>query len=60
MAVVTPLNNFLGPPPVILLPESDFAQAAYAETLLPGSAPARNVSRYWGSHQACYRILCCE
>jgi hypothetical protein len=27
------------PPPVILLPESDVAQAAYAETLLPGSAP---------------------
>jgi dihydrolipoamide dehydrogenase len=26
------------PPPVILLPESDVAQAAYAETLLPGSA----------------------
>jgi hypothetical protein len=25
------------PSPVILLPESDVAQAAYAETLLPGS-----------------------
>ena len=29
------------PPPVILLPESSVAQAAYAETLLPGSAPSR-------------------
>jgi len=47
-------------PPVILLPESDVAQAAYAETLLLGSAPARNVFRYWGSPQACYRIPCCE
>ena len=40
------------PPPVILLPESSVAQAAYAETLLPGSAQARNVSRYWGSPRA--------
>ena len=48
------------PPPVILLPESGVAQAAYAETLLPGSAPARNVFRYWGSPRACYRIPCCE
>jgi hypothetical protein len=48
------------PPPVIPVPESGVAQAAYAETLLPGSAPARNVSRYWGSPRACYRIPCCE
>jgi hypothetical protein len=47
------------PPPVILLPESIADQAAYAETLLPGSAPARNVSRYWGSPRACHRIPCC-
>ena len=26
----------------------------------PGSAPARNVFRYWGSPRACYRIPCCE
>ena len=26
----------------------------------PGSASARNVSRYWGSPRACYRIPCCE
>ena len=50
--------TYSDPPPVILLPESDVAQAAYAETLLPGSASARlgNVSRYWGSPRACYRI----
>ena len=48
------------PPPVIPLPDTGVAQAAYAETLLPGSAPARNVFRYWGSPRACYRIPCCE
>jgi len=48
------------PPPVIPVPESGVAQAAYAETLLPGSPPARNVFRYWGSPRACYRIPCCE
>jgi hypothetical protein len=42
------------PPPVIPLPESIDAQAAYAEDLLPGSAPARNVSRYWGSPRSIY------
>ncbi len=36
------------PPPVILFPESIATQSAYAEALLPGSTPARNVSRYWG------------
>ena len=49
------------PPPVILLPESRISQAADAETLLPGSAPARNVSRYWGSPRAfvavCIRFI---
>jgi len=54
------MASYSDPPPVILLPESDVAQAAYAETLLPGSAQARNVSRYWGSPQACYRIPCCD
>ena len=34
------------PPPVVLHPESIAAQAAYAEALLPGSAPARIVSRF--------------
>ena len=56
------------PPHVILVPESIAAQAAYQlryETtrtlsIIPGSAPARNVSRYWGSPRACYRIPCCE
>ena len=47
------------PPPVIPVPDTEVAQAAYAETLLPGSAPARNVFRYWGSPRACYRIPCC-
>ena len=37
------------PPPVIPVPDTGVAQAAYAETLLPGSDPARNVFRYWGS-----------
>ena len=31
------MASYSDPPPVILLPESDVAQAAYAETLLPGS-----------------------
>ena len=48
------------PPPVVPVPDTGVAQAAYAETLLPGSAPARNVFRYWGSPRACYRVPCCE
>ena len=44
------------PPPVILLPESIAAQPAYqlryentrTLSIIPVSAPARNVSRYWG------------
>ena len=38
-----------GPPtrnPRPVVPDTVVAQAAYAETLLPGSAQARNVSRY--------------
>jgi hypothetical protein len=35
-------------PPLIPDPESLAAQAAYSEALLPGSAPARIVSRHWG------------
>ena len=47
------------PPPRSLLPESIAAQAAYAEALLPGLAPARNLSRHWGPPRACYRVLYC-
>jgi hypothetical protein len=36
----------VGPPPVVPHPESIAAQAAYAEALLPGSAPAQIVSRH--------------
>ena len=37
------------PPPVILLPESIAVQAAYAETLLLGSAPTRAMK--------CFQVL---
>ncbi len=59
------------PPPVIPLPESISPPKSYpsppkrstncstrALSIVPGSAPARNVSRYWGSPRACYRIPC--
>ncbi len=36
-----------GPPPVILVPDTGVAQAAYAETLLPGSAPQVAVTVSW-------------
>ena len=42
------------PPPVVPLPESIAAQVAYAEALLPGSDPARNVSI--GPPRTCYRV----
>ena len=48
------------PPPVVPHPESIAAQAAYAEALLPGSAPARIVSRHWGPPRACYRVPYCD
>ena len=47
------------PTAVVPLPESIAAQAAYAEALLPGSAPARIVSRHWGPPRACYRVPYC-
>ena len=53
-------GDLLGPPPVVPHPESIAAQAAYAEALLPGSAPARIVSRHWGPPRACYRVPYCE
>ena len=49
------------PPPVILVPESIAALwstncATRTLSIVPGSDPARNVSRYWDSPRACYRI----
>ena len=44
------------PPPVILLPESDVAQAAYAETLLPGSAARPEMDRN-AMHPKCFQVL---
>jgi hypothetical protein len=45
---------FPDPSPVVPDPESLAAQAAYTEALLPGSVPARIVSRHWGPPRACY------
>jgi len=50
-------GDLLGPPPVVPHPESIAAEAAYAEALLPVSAPVRIVSRHWGPPRACYRVL---
>ena len=47
-------GDLLGHPHVVPNPESIAAQAAYAEALLPGSVPARIVSRHWGPPRACY------
>ena len=46
--------------PAVPDPESIAAQAAYTEALLPGSAPARIVSRHWGPPRACYRVPFCH
>ena len=53
-------HRLLKEPPTIRVSGIDRHGRLINNTLTPGQLPARNVFRYWGSPQACYRIPCCE